>query len=109
MKLSDILKKQGLFSNDIKARLKNNQIILNSEVITSDIELLVEDNIINAGDFIFSLIKNPIFLLQLKVFGFENLFNSNIENELTKKLNQFIFIRISKKEFFLLKKIKNEH
>lgn len=38
-----------------------------------------------------------------------DILNSNIENELTKKLNQFIFIRISKKEFFLLKKIKNEH
>lgn len=186
MKLFDILKQQGLFSNDIRTRIKNNQITINGDVATSDIDLdittasdiakellndlnnidnsiipiifnnkgfeifnissdLVEKirNIFNklninlsellkinigevkeilndfisqqiniavikeSGDFICELgVKNPIFLIQLKMFGFENLFNSNIKNDLTDILNQHILIKISKKDSFILKKEK---
>ena len=44
-------------------------------------------------------------MTQLKIFGFENLFDSNIDNELTKILNEFILIKISKKDSFILKKL----
>lgn len=188
MKLFDILKQQGLFSNDIKTRIKNSQISINGEVVKSDLELnirtvaddtkkllneltnidnsiipisfdkigekiikvvnlsdnLIEqiENIFNklninlsgllklnigeikeilndflsqqinialikeSGDFICELGKmKPIFMTQLKIFGFENLFDSNIDNELTKILNEFILIKISKKDSFILKKL----
>lgn len=188
MKLFDILKQQGLFSNDIKTRIKNNQISINNEVVKNDSDiniktlsddvkiviekiskfndnfkiefdhnntvifsvllqsvfnndsLLIEEvfnklnvkipelitltifemkEILNdflsqkidiavikeSGEFICELGKlNPIFITQLKMFGFENLFDSNIKNDLTDILNQFILVKISKKESFLLKK-----
>jgi len=49
-------------------------------------------------------IESQKFRNQIKIFGFENLFGSNIKNELTDILNEFIFVRTSKKETFLLKK-----
>jgi hypothetical protein len=109
MKLFDILRQQELFVNDIKQRIKNNQITINNEIIRSDIDLNIETEddiakIIDPGDFIMELLKSELFRTQLKVFGFENLFGSNIDNELTRKINEFIFVRISKKEMFLLKK-----
>jgi len=39
IKLSEILKQQGLFSQDIKARLKNKQISINGESISEDINI----------------------------------------------------------------------
>lgn len=169
MKLFEILKQQGLFSNDIKLRIKNNQISMNGNLVNSDIDLDVclESDILdkfininlsntmisNANNILFDLINdvkklkdilsknnlkkddldnitfneakdllntatifesgrfiadtiklNPIFAIQMKVFGFENLFESNIDNELTRILNQYIFIKISKKDSFLLKR-----
>lgn len=128
MKLFDILKQSGVFSNDIKLRIKNNQITINSEVIKDNIELDIEldedgsAKIIDADDFLFWLlikdrksleveeqnfdwfIKPASMATKFKVFGFENLFGSNIKNDLTDILNDFIFVRTSKKETFLLKK-----
>ena len=111
MKLFEILKQSGLFSNDIKLRIKNNQITINSEVIKDNIELDIELDdkelavITDADDFLFwTLMKNKSAAIQFKVFGFENLFGSNVKNELTDTLNEFIFVRTSKKETFLLKK-----
>ena len=111
MKLFDILKQSGLFSNDIKLRIKNNQVSINSEVIKDNIELDIEldDNglavIVDADDFLFwTLIKDKDSLNKFKIFGFENLFGSNIKNDLTDTFNEFIFVRTSKKETFLLKK-----
>ena len=122
MKLFEILKQAGLFSNEIKARIKNGQITINNEIVKSDIDLNVEleevlDIIfhedvfiaakrIDASDLIFKLIKqNHLFFHQMNIFGFENLFGSNIDNELTKILSGFLLVRASKKELFLLKKI----
>ena len=117
MKLFDILKQSGVFYNDIKIRIKNNQITINSEVIKDNIELNIETKldeenkevavIVDADDFLFwILIKNKKsdIATQFKIFGFENLFGSNIKNDLTDILNEFIFVRTSKKETFLLKK-----
>lgn len=113
MKLFDILKQQGLFSNDIKLRIKNNQITINSEVINDNIELDIELDkeglvvIVDADDFLFWMLmknKKTDVAIQFKIFGFENLFGSNIKNDLTDILNDFIFVRTSKKETFLLKK-----
>ena len=96
------------FSKEIKSRLKQNQITINNEIIKSDIDLNVDVKCIEVSDLICDLIKeDSIFSIQMKIFGFENLFNCNIDNKLTKKLNQFLLIRPSKKEMFLLKKLVN--
>lgn len=121
MKLFDILKQCGVFSSDIKNRIKNKQIIINGEPVDSNIELEIETDIIvdinlgeivkakifETGGFICNILLKEngyIFSEQMKTFGFDNLFNSNINNNLTKHLNKFIFIRISKKESIILKK-----
>lgn len=44
--------------------------------------------------------------IKLKIFGFEDLFGSNVKNDLTEILDEFIFVRTSKKEAFLLKKVR---
>jgi hypothetical protein len=111
MKLSEILKQLGLFSNDIKLRLKNKQISVNGVSINTDIDLDVEEEIIKAGDFVFKLLKShKEFEKQMEFLGFENLFDfdsekTNVKNELTSFLNNFICIKISKKEIFILKKV----
>lgn len=188
MKLFDILKQQGLFSNDIRTRIKNKQITINGEIATFDVDLnikmlsddakiileklsnfddnfkieidqnksqlfstllkitfgddsiLIEEvfsklnvnlpelitfkigemkNILNdflsqeiniatireSGEFICDLGKlNSIFITQMKIFGFENLFESNIKNELSNILNDHFLIKISKKDSFILNK-----
>lgn len=114
MKLFDIIKKQGLFANELRQRVKNGQILLNGEMIESDIELDIEteeikDEIVaivtEPGDLLCDIIKNnPELIPQLKFFSIEGLIDSNIQNNLTNILNQFIAIRISKKEMFMLKK-----
>lgn len=112
MKLFDILKQQGLFANDIRMRINNGQININGNVVKDNIEMDIEldefsnAKIIEAGDFICKLISTQqIFTIQLKIFGLENLFESNINNELTKHLNRFILVKTSKKEFFLLERL----
>lgn len=123
MKLFDILKQQGLFANDIRMRINNGQININGNVVKDNIEMDIEldefsnAKIIEAGDFICKLISTQlkpstskltygqIFAIQLKIFGLENLFESNINNELTKHLNRFILVKTSKKEFFLLERL----
>jgi hypothetical protein len=123
MKLFDILKQCGVFSSDIKNRIKNKQIIINGVAIDTNIDLDIEteivvDNlseVINAkifetGGFICNILSKEnanIFSKQMRIFGFENLFNSNVNNNLTEYLNQFILIRISKKESFIVKKCQN--
>jgi len=115
MKLIEILKKYGLFSNDIRQRLKNGQISINGIQIKENINLdiLVDNNnnirIIESGNFISKLLlSGKKYLLpfkeQLNIFGFENLFETNIDNTLTQFLDQYLFIKISKKESFLLEK-----
>jgi hypothetical protein len=110
MKLFEILKQQGLFSNDIRTRIKNNQISINGEIINADLDLDIElkDDVaitLESGSFIACAISlNPIFAHQMKIFGLENLFDSNIKNDLTDILSHFIFVKISKRDSFILKR-----
>jgi len=123
MKLSEILKQQGLFSQDIRVRIKSKQIQINGESISEDIEIdcVVTKNtkkdatghefggevaaVVDAGDFIFNLIKsNEKWLCQLKVFGLDELLGTNIENDLTLFLKKFIFLKISKKQILVVEK-----
>ena len=118
MKITDILKEKGMFSKDIRIRLKNGQLRLNGEVIKEDVvittielsdvegeEVTIGDIIEDAGDFLFfNICKDPIWNTQCKLFGFEELFNSNISNDLTDFLDMFNLLRLSKKELIVIKK-----
>ena len=119
MKISDILKEKGMFSKDIRIRLKNGQLRLNNEVIKEDVEVTnmelseegdevevtIDDIIEDAGDFLFfNICKDPIWTARCHVFGFEEMFNSQISNDLTDFLDMFNLLRISKKELIVIKK-----
>jgi hypothetical protein len=113
MKISEILKLHGLFANDIRQRFNNKQIKLNGEPsvnVDLDVELKINDNgdidgIITAGDFIFNLISdNPLIIPQLKIFDFETLSESNINNKLTKVLKNYFILRFSKRDVIILTK-----
>lgn len=107
-----------MFSKDIHIRLKNGQLQLNGDVIREDVdvtnmelcdepgnEITIEDIIQDAGDFLFfNVCKNPIWVSRCKIFGFENLFDSNIDNELTYMFSGFNLLKISKKELIVIKK-----
>lgn len=105
--LTDILKSRRIFSKEIKTRFANRQILLNGEPLKEDIFVgtdVNENDIIDIGDFIFQLIENPKWLILLKLFGLENIINSNMSNDLTEHLKNFMVIRISKKEAFVIKR-----
>jgi len=118
MKISDILKAKGMFSKDIRTRLNNGQLRLNGDVIKEDVEvttmelsdvegqeITIDDIVQDAGDFLFfNIVKDPIWNFRCKIFGFESLFNSDIDNELTDFLSLFNIIRISKRELIVIKK-----
>jgi len=118
VKLSEILKQQGLFSQDIKTRLKNKQISINGEAVIEDFEfnivtvesvvggeIIEKPKVMDAGVFLFNLISDRSdWLLKIKMFGFEELFDSNIENDLTIFLKKFMFLKTSKKQLFILEK-----
>lgn len=114
MKLSEILKQQGVFSQDVKARIKNRQIFINGEPISEDIEInctvvknkFDEDvaDAIEAGDLLLNIVKNKAWKTQIQILGFESLFDSNIENDLVLLLKKHILLKISKKQVLILTK-----
>ena len=118
MKITDILKAKGMFSKDIRIRLKNGQLRLNGEVIKDDVEVTtlelsevegkevtIDDIIEDAGDFLFfNICKDPVWTARCHMFGFEELFNSPISDDLTDFLDIFNLLRISKRELIVIKK-----
>ena len=112
MLLKDFLKAQGLFSNDINVRLKNGQIKVNGVQIKNNIVLPISDNIIkledivsDLGDFLFwNICHNQNWIQRLKIVNIEDLIDSNIKNELTAFLENFIIIRTSKIQAFVVER-----
>lgn len=132
MKISDFLKVQGVFSNEIKARFSNGQIRINDEIIKTDIELNVKDPTpdprfktkdneipFEAGDWIFQNLisvlskekKDKLFFIT-NLFDIETLFSGGCQinnkpvEEILPELNVMkghIFLRTSKKQMFILK------
>jgi hypothetical protein len=106
----NILKEtSGIFSKDLKVRFNNNQIKLNGETVDKNQLLdVVRDksgNIIQEelGDFIFhNIIPNEVWKKRVEIFGIENLFNSNIENDLTNFLKKFVLVKTGKKNFTVI-------
>jgi len=112
MKISEILKQRGVFANEIRSRFKNGQIKLNGEK-TNNLDLDVKfddaDNLIvhDVGEFIFKIIsQNDVFASQLKIFDFETITESNLDNELKNIFSKFFIIRFSKKDIILVEKTK---
>jgi hypothetical protein len=116
MKISEVLKTMGFFSNDIKNRFKNKQIKING-VQTDDIDLdivdimgVVKNNDVllstwEAGDFLYDiLIDNPDVLLKIKLIGIDNAFDVNIENDCFDFLSNFLLLQVSKNDKFILLK-----
>lgn len=134
MKISDFLKQQGVFTNDIKARFTNGQIRINGDVIKEDIDLNVKDPtpdlrfLLNwepfeAGDWIFTKIisglskeKKDMLFLIVNLFDIETLFSGGCQlnnkpvEEILPELNVMkgnLFLRTSKKQMFILKCLKD--
>ena len=108
-----------IFSRDIKQRFRNGQVKVDGEVIKEDIDIPVmnmndthqvfgfgqKNGFIGVGNFIFDLIQiDDVFKHQLMIFGLEDIKQTNIKNDLTGILDNFVIIRISKKDVFVLKK-----
>lgn len=100
----------GVFSKDLKTRFGNKQIKLNGESIdrNHEIEVALDDagNVIkeDVGDFIFhNIIPNDIWTKRVEVFGLTELFNSNIDNDLTRFLNNFAIVKIARNKEFIIK------
>ena len=90
-----------MFSKEIKARFANGQIMVNGEQINGDIDVPFA-GMMEMGEFMNHIVKNRIWLLRVHIFGFDALFNGNIKNDLTEFLKQFILVRTSKKEQFII-------
>jgi len=118
MKISEFLLKEGVFSNEIKVRLKTGQMKLNGESITNDIELDM-DSFVDAGDWIFHFIstlsdeKKNIFSVIVNLFDIETIFsggckiNGKLIEEILPELNVFKkhnFFKTTKKQMYIIKK-----
>jgi len=117
MKITEILKYVGLFSEDINQKFKNNQIILNGEIVNEDIDLNVSE-IIDAGEwlskYICSMSLTPLrtFKILCHIAEIDNIFadgcctfNDIPIHTVYPELNEYLFLRISKKQSYVLKKI----
>jgi len=63
----------------------------------------------DAGEIIFMLLKKHQSMFNIcKMFWFENMFDCNINNEITNELNNFLLLKFSKKGL-LLEKITYEY
>ena len=103
IRLNEIMKQRGIFSKDIKQRFSNGQVTVNGDVVGIDFELSFS-SLIEIEDFISIISENSMWVLRMHMLGIETLFNCNIKNDLTKFLEGFQFVKISKKERFIIKK-----
>lgn len=105
MKLSKLLLTLGLFAKDAKLRINSGQITINGEK-TTDIDIdveIVEDkpNIVDAGTFLFyNIVPNPVWNMRCQIFGVDALWC--VDNDLSKYFSDFLFLKISKKEMYVI-------
>lgn len=114
MKLNDILKEVGLFSNDIKVRMNNGNIKINGEPIKQNIELNVfldsNDKLeyLDLGDFLFfHIANNQKWTNMVKFMGIETFFGDDCEinNDLSRYLKPYTLIKFSKNGGVVVKNI----
>ena len=121
MTIHEILKIQGLFSQDIKTKIKNGQIKLNGEdVLDGSLNLDLEFNeeelklieerkfkFEDAGNFLFKCIKDPeCFEICKAMEGIhpEVWPELNFTNKLVEKFQKVFVLKLSKKEWIILKR-----
>ena len=114
--IQKILLKHGMFSQDIRTKVKNGQIRLDGETIKdSNIELDIVFNesdkgfkFQDFGDFVFQIImkdglaKNLLLTTWEAGVDLENLAGSNIQNKLVDVFKKVHILRISKREALIL-------
>jgi len=108
MKLYDLLKEYGMFAKELRARLENNQILVNGEPQKGDYDLGNVTHVYDQGFFLEELYNMPNYdkwVNQLMFFGLVDLIGgeSNIENELTNFLKNYKMIQISKESAVFVK------
>lgn len=121
IKISDLLKNEGVFSKEIKARFQNNQIKLNGETVKDDIEFDIVESVppIEAGEWIFTKLlskltedRKKIFLFFVDLFGIDVMFSGDCQinnkpiEDILPELNEMkghILLKTSKKQMFVLK------
>jgi hypothetical protein len=125
MVIHEILKEHGIFSNDIKVKIKNGQIKLNGEVVTDplmdlDIEFVKKEDrptketpaFEDAGNFLFRAISKDKECFDLcTAMGVDGLGihpefwpDLNFTNKLVEKFRKVYVLKISKKEWIILQK-----
>ena len=107
MKLYDLLKEYGMFANDIRKRLQDNQILVNGEPKEGSYDLGNIAKIFDMGFFLEVLYKSPNYnkyKSQIEIFGLDSLMGgeSNIKNELTDFLTNYKMIQISKESIIFV-------
>lgn len=110
MRLSKILKLNGMFASDVKSKLKAGQIKLDGDPVSGDLDLevdphLTKENLLEVGEFIYdNIVDNDFWYKTCMVIPFEVLGTCNVNNTLTEFMRNFHVVRISKKEMFVVKK-----
>lgn len=118
MKIREILLQLGIPSNEIKVRAKQGIIKLNGEPVDINTELTICMELENntkpltqsIGDFLFwHICKNPVgdhqtWVMRAKIFGVEALFDSNINDDLTRVVSNYLLLMFSKKDGIVLTK-----
>ena len=113
MRLRDALREYGLNVNDIRDRVKQSQVFINGkQVLNEDITIGNVKSVYDEGFFLQKLYKQSFyknFQHQLLFFGVENLIDSNIKNELTNFLSNFLLIKIKKDKSIFIELSKEEN
>jgi hypothetical protein len=108
-KLSSLLQKHvGLFSKEIKDKIKSGQFELNGDSIKEDITInLVK--IHDAGSFLCEhVVNNELWYKRVKYLGLEPYFANHIPCDLSEHLFNFQLLKVSKKLFLVLETEDNE-
>lgn len=106
MKLYELLKEYGIPAKEAKQRLANKQVKVNGEIEGGDYKLGNVTDVYDQGFFLeelYSQSNYDKFSKQLMYFGLENLFGSNIENEVTEFLSDYKMVEIAKDNIIFIK------
>jgi hypothetical protein len=96
--ISDLLRKNELFSKDVKQKINNKQLSLNGEPMTFEHLKMSIDSFDEAGDFVFKNIEKvrPVSFLNL-----EELFEVEIPF-IRLLFNDLFLLKIAKKKWFVV-------
>ncbi len=107
MKLSKLLKLQGLFMNDIKSRIKSRQVSVDGIIVKEDIDVPFSGYIEDAGEFVFhNIAGNQRFVNLCRAIGLEFVTHFSTTDpefqELVDEMKRISVIKFSKKGMFVV-------